>query len=316
MINKISLIGSGNMGGTLAHLAMLKNLGDIILFDIIEGLPQGKSLDLCQCKPIEGIDNRIFGTNDYSDIIDSNVIIVTAGVSYKTGISQNDLLEINARIMLTVGSAIREHCPEAFVVCITDPTDVMIRILQESSGVKDNMIVGIDGVLNSSRFCMHLAWEFDISINNIQTCILGNRRLVPLIDMTTIGGMALKNILEDNKIKESRLNHIIERTKNGEKEITDLIKTHSSFYAPATAAISIITSYIFDQKRILNCTTKLKIGKYGISNSIFLTTPVKIGAAGVEEVFELKLSKQDQIKLKQSIDFTIELNNLADKLLH
>ena len=316
-INKISLIGAGNIGGTLAHIAMLKNLGDIILFDIIPGLPQDKALDISYCKPIEGLDNRIYGTNDYHNIIDSDIVVVSAGISYKSGIDKNDLLEINSRIMLTVGNAIKEYCPASFIICVTSPSEIMIKILQEASGVQNNMIIGVAGILNSARFCMYLAWKFNISVNNIQTYIIGNDEfIVPVISMTMINGISLQTIINKKKLDKIELDNIIDKITNNEKVFSNSLKNKYSYYASATSVILAAQSYLLDQKKILSCTVKLKVGQYTTKRPLFLTVLAKIGSNGVEEIIEINLTKEEEVKIQKCINFVIKLNNITDRLLH
>lgn len=307
---KIALIGSGNIGGTLAHLAVLKNLGDVVLFDINEGLPQGKALDLAQCGPVEGFDANITGSNDYRDIEGADVCIVTAGVARKPGMSRDDLLEINAKVMKTVGEAIKQYCPDSFVICITNPLDIMVRLLQDFSGLNDKKIVGMAGVLDSSRFRTFLAWEFGVSVNQVQAYVLGGHgdTMVPLTGMSNIAGVTLDQMVKQGKISQERLDDIVNRTRKGGGEIVGLLKTGSAFYAPATSAIEMAESYLFDKKRILPCAAKLQTGCYGVDEPLFVGVPAKIGQNGVEEIIELELTEAEKSNLVVSIDAVKELN--------
>lgn len=306
---KISLIGSGNIGSTLAHLALLKKLGDVVLFDIIEDMPSGKALDLAQCGPIEGFDFNVTGTSSYEDIEDSDVIIVTAGVPRKPGMSRDDLLEINGKVMKSVGENIKKYSPNAFVICITNPLDVMVGVLQYYSDIPDNMIVGMAGVLDSARFRTFLAWKFSVSVNDINAFVLGGHgdSMVPLTKLSNISGITLDNLIKLGKISKSELDLIVDRTKKGGGEIVSLLKTGSAYYAPATSAILMAESYLLDKKRILPCAAKLINGEYGVSEPIFVGVPVKIGSNGIEEILELSLTDEEKNILDYSIDSVIEL---------
>lgn len=313
---KIALIGAGNIGGTLAHLALLKQLGDVVLFDIAEGIPQGKALDLAQSAAIEGVDVNLIGTNDYQMIADADVVIVTAGVPRKPGMSRDDLLSINTKVMKSVGDAIKTHCPKAFVICITNPLDVMVKVLQDASQVPDNMIVGMAGVLDSARFTHFLAQEFQVSVDQVQAYVLGGHgdAMVPLTGLSSIAGISLDDLVKQGEITQTRLDEIVTRTRQGGGEIVGLLKTGSAFYAPASAAMSMAESYLLDKKRILPCAAKLKVGQYGVKQSLFVGVPTKIGANGVEGVLELQLTAAEQENLQTSINAVIELCEAADKL--
>jgi len=313
---KIALIGAGNIGGTLAHLALLKQLGDVVLFDVTEGVPQGKALDLAQCGPIEGFDANIEGTNLYKDIAGADVVIVTAGVPRKPGMSRDDLLGVNAKVMREVGQGIRQYAPRAFVICVTNPLDVMVKVLQEASGVSDQMIVGMAGVLDSARFRTFLAWEFSVSVDQVQAYVVGGHgdSMVPLIGMSNIAGITLSTLIEQGVISQSRVDEIVKRTRNGGGEIVGLLKTGSAFYAPASAAIAMAESYLQDKKRILPCAAKLQKGQYGIKTPLFVGAPAKIGAKGVEMIFEVPLTEAEWENLQISIDAVTELNAAVDKL--
>ncbi len=313
---KIALIGAGNIGGTLAHLALSKNLGDVVLFDIAEGIPQGKALDLSQCGPIEGFDASVMGTNDYKDIKDADVVIVTAGIPRKPGMSRDDLLAINTKVMKDVGDGIHQYCPKAFVICVTNPLDVMVKKLQDSAKVPDNMIVGMAGVLDSARFRTFLAQAFKVSVEEVQAYVLGGHgdAMVPLTGMSNIAGVSLDACVSKGRISQATLDEIVKRTRNGGGEIVALLKTGSAFYAPASAAISMAESYLLDKKRILPCAAKLKIGQYGVKRALFVGVPTKIGGNGVEEIIEVALNAAEQKNLQVSIDAVIELCDAADKL--
>lgn len=306
---KISLIGAGNIGGTLAHLALMKNLGDVVLFDVVEGLPQGKALDLAQCGPIEGFSSKVIGTNSYDDISNSDVVIVTAGVPRKPGMSRDDLLNINFKIMKSVGEGIKKYCPEAFIICTTNPLDVMVRVLQDFSMVPDNMIVGMAGVLDSARFRTFLSWEFGVSSQQVQAYVLGGHgdSMVPLTGMSNVAGVSLNDLVKSNQITQERLNSIVDRTRTGGGEIVGLLKTGSAFYAPATASIAMAESYLLDKKNILPCATKLK-GQYGVDSGMFVGVSIKIGKNGVEDIIEVSLSDKEEDNLKKSIDEVMRLN--------
>ncbi len=313
---KIALIGSGNIGGTLAHLALSKHLGDVVLFDVAEGIPQGKALDLAQCGPIEGFDATVIGTNQYKDIQDADVVIVTAGIPRKPGMSRDDLLAINTKVMKEVGAGIKQFCPNAFVICITNPLDVMVKVLQDACKVPDHMIVGMAGVLDSARFRTFLAWEFNVSVKDVQAYVLGGHgdSMVPLIEMSNIAGVSLTDLVKQNKITQAKLDEIVKRTRNGGGEIVALLKTGSAFYAPASAAIEMAQAYLFDKKNILPCAAKIKEGQYGVKKPLFVGVPAKIGAKGVEHVYEVELTDAERKNLQTSIDAVIELCDIADKL--
>ncbi len=313
---KIALIGAGNIGGTLAHLALTKGLGDVVLYDIAEGIPQGKALDLSQCGPIEGFDAHILGTNDYKDIENSDVVIVTAGVPRKPGMSRDDLLGVNSKVMKAVGAGIKQYCKNAFVICVTNPLDVMVRVLQDHSGVPDTKIVGMAGVLDSSRFRTFLAQEFKVSVKDVAAYVMGGHgdSMVPLTGMSTVGGVSLETLVKEKRITRERLDAIVARTRNGGGEIVALLKTGSAFYAPASSAILMAESYLFDQKRILPCAAKLKAGQYGVKEPLFVGVPVKIGNSGVEEILEIELTSAEKSNLEVSINAVIELNKAVDNI--
>lgn len=316
MRKKISLIGAGNIGGTLAHLALLKRLGDVVLFDIVEGVPQGKALDLAQCGPVENFDATIKGSNEYQDIANSDVVIVTAGIPRKPGMSRDDLLAVNAKVMRSVGQEIKTHCPNAFVICVTNPLDVMVQVLQDAAGIPDHKIVGMAGVLDSARFRTFLAWHFNVSVEQVQAYVLGGHgdAMVPLTQMSNVAGVSLNDLVKQQKMTQEDLDAIVKRTRTGGGEIVGLLKTGSAFYAPATSAISMAESYLLDKKCILPCAAKLAVGQYGVKESLFVGVPAKIGAEGVESVYEVNLTESEQANLQLSIDAVTELCQTAKNL--
>jgi malate dehydrogenase len=304
---KIALVGAGNIGGTLAHLAALKGLGDIVLFDVVEGVPQGKALDLSQCGPVEGFDASITGTNDYADIAGADVVIVTAGVARKPGMSRDDLLGINLKVMKAVGEGIAANCPDAFVICITNPLDAMVWALREFSGLPANKVVGMAGVLDSARFATFLAWEFGVSVKDVNAFVLGGHgdTMVPVLSYSTINGIPVADMAKIKGISEDRLGEIVQRTRSGGGEIVALLKTGSAFYAPATSAISMAEAYLYDQKRILPCAVQVD-GKYGV-DGLYVGVPVVIGEGGAEDVIEISLTDEEKANLGVSVDAVKEL---------
>ena len=304
---KIALIGAGNIGGTLAHLAALKGLGDIVLFDVVEGVPQGKALDLSQCGPVEGFDANIKGSNDYADIAGADVIIVTAGVARKPGMSRDDLLGINLKVMKAVGEGIKNNAPDAFVICITNPLDAMVWALREFSGLPANKVVGMAGVLDSARFSHFLAEEFGVSVKDVNTFVLGGHgdTMVPVLEYSTVSGIPVSDLIEMGFSTKEKVDAIIKRTRGGGGEIVALLKTGSAFYAPATSGIAMAEAYLYDQKRILPAAAHLS-GEYGIDN-LYVGVPVVIGANGVEKIVEVKLSDEAKANLQVSVDAVKEL---------
>ena len=304
---KIALIGAGNIGGTLAHLAALKGLGDIVLFDVVEGVPQGKALDLSQCGPVEGFDAKITGTNDYKDIAGADVVIVTAGVARKPGMSRDDLLGINLKVMKAVGEGIKANCPEAFVICITNPLDAMVWALREFSGLPHEKVVGMAGVLDSARFATFLAWEFGVSVKDVNAFVLGGHgdTMVPVLSYSTISGIPVHDLAKIKGVDAGRLDEIVKRTRGGGGEIVALLKTGSAYYAPATSAISMAEAYLGDSKRILPVAAHVK-GKYGL-NGLYVGVPAVIGAGGIEDIVEIELSDAEKANLKTSTDAVEEL---------
>ncbi len=304
---KIALIGAGNIGGTLAHLAAKKELGDIVLFDVVEGVPQGKALDLSQCGPVEGFDAKVTGTNDYADIAGADVIIVTAGVPRKPGMSRDDLLGINLKVMKAVGEGIKANAPDAFVICITNPLDAMVWALREFSGLPHNKVVGMAGVLDSARFATFLAWEFDVSIRDVNAFVLGGHgdTMVPVTSYTTVSGIPVDDLVAMGKSTKERIDAIVQRTRSGGGEIVALLGTGSAFYAPAASAIAMAEAYLGDQKRILPCAVHVD-GKYGL-DGLYVGVPAVIGANGVEEVVEIALDDAAKANLQTSVDAVKEL---------
>ena len=291
---KIALIGSGQIGGTLAHLIGLKELGDVIMFDIAEGIPQGKSLDLVQSSPVEGFDSRMAGVNSYEAIEGAEVCIVTAGVPRKPGMSRDDLLGINLKVMDQVGAGLKKYAPNAFVVCITNPLDAMVWALQKASGLPKQMVVGMAGVLDSARLRYFLADEFNVSVEDVSAFVLGGHgdSMVPMARYSTVAGIPLPDLIKMKWTTQGRVDEIMNRTRNGGAEIVNLLKTGSAFYAPASSAIAMAESYLRDKKRVLPCAAWLN-GEYGIKN-LYVGVPVVIGGKGVERIVELELNAAER----------------------
>jgi malate dehydrogenase len=298
---KIALIGSGQIGGTLAHLAALKELGDIVLFDIVDGVPQGKALDIAQSAPVEGYDAVIKGTSQYADIAGADVVIVTAGVPRKPGMSRDDLLEINLKVMEQVGAGIAKYAKDAFVICITNPLDAMVWALQKFSGLPTNKVVGMAGVLDSSRFCHFIADELGVSIEDVNAFVLGGHgdSMVPLARYSTVAGIPLTDIVKMGWLSKERLEEIVQRTRDGGAEIVGLLKTGSAFYAPATSAIAMAESYLKDKKRVLPAAAFLE-GQYGVKGT-YVGVPIVIGADGAEKVIEISLNSAEQKAFDKSV---------------
>jgi len=311
---KIALIGGGQIGGTLAHLIGLKELGDVVLFDIVEGLPQGKSLDIAQSAPVDGFDAHYKGTQSYADIAGADVVIVTAGVPRKPGMSRDDLLNINLGVMRAVGDGIKAHAPNAFVICITNPLDAMVWALREFSGLPHHKVVGMAGVLDSARFRHFLADEFKVSVEDVTAFVLGGHgdTMVPLTRFSTVAGIPLPELVKLGWIKQERLDQIVQRTRDGGAEIVGLLKTGSAFYAPATAAIAMAESFLKDKKRILPCAAHLN-GEFGLKN-IYVGVPCVIGAGGVEKVISLNLAPDEQAMFTKSVDAVKGLIDACKKL--
>jgi malate dehydrogenase len=311
---KIALIGGGQIGGTLAHLAALKELGDVVIFDIAEGLPQGKALDLAQSAPVDSFNAKLSGTNDYADIKGADVVIVTAGVPRKPGMSRDDLIGINLKVMASVGEGIKANAPNAFVICITNPLDAMVWALQKFSGVPHNKIVGMAGVLDSARFRHFLAEEMNVSVEDVSAFVLGGHgdTMVPMPRFSTVAGIALPELVKMGWIKQDKLDSIITRTANGGAEIVGLLKTGSAYYAPATSAIQMAESYLKDQKRVLPCAIHVD-GAYGIKD-LYVGLPCVIGEKGVERIVELELTEAEKAALNKSADAVKGLIEACKKL--
>ena len=304
---KIAIVGAGNIGATLAHLILQRRLADVVLIDIAEGMTQGKALDLCQAAALDGIDLGAAATTDYQALSQANVVIVTAGIPRKPGMSRDDLLQINSTIIQTVGHHIRQYCPEAFVIVVTNPLDAMVWLMQRSCGLPPEQVVGMAGILDSARFRYFLALALGVSVQDIQTFILGGHgdTMVALPRYTTICGIPLQEWINQGKLDQDTLNHIIERTRNGGAEIVNLMQTGSAYYAPASAALQMAEAYLGDQKRILPCAAWLK-GQYGV-HDIYAGVPVLIGAKGVEKIIELSLTAQEKQQFDQSIQAVQQL---------
>ncbi|MFT7027080.1 MAG: malate dehydrogenase [Paracoccaceae bacterium] len=299
---KIALIGAGQIGGTLAHLVGLKELGDVVLFDIAEGTPQGKALDIAESAPVDGFDARFKGANDYADIAGADVCIVTAGVPRKPGMSRDDLLGINLKVMKSVGEGIKAHAPNAFVICITNPLDAMVWALQSFSGLPKEKVVGMAGVLDSARFRHFLAEEFNVSVKDVTAFVLGGHgdTMVPLVRYSTVGGIPLPDLVKMGWTSQEKLDAIVQRTRDGGAEIVGLLKTGSAFYAPAAAAIQMAESFLKDQKRVLPCAAFVD-GAYGL-DGFYVGVPTVIGEGGVERVINITLDKEEQVMFDKSIE--------------
>jgi len=311
---KIALIGSGQIGGTLAHLIGLKELGDVVMFDIAEGIPQGKSLDLAQSSPVDGFDSRLSGTNSYDAIEGASVCIVTAGVPRKPGMSRDDLLGINLKVMEQVGAGIKKYAPNAFVICITNPLDAMVWALQKYCGLPKNMVVGMAGVLDSARFRYFLADEFNVSVEDVTAFVLGGHgdTMVPLVRYSTVAGIPLPDLVKMGWTTEKRMDEIVTRTRNGGAEIVNLLKTGSAFYAPAASAIAMAESYLKDKKRVLPSAAHIN-GEYGVKD-LYVGVPVVIGAKGVERVVEIELTSAERDMFNKSAESVQTLVEACKKI--
>src|SRR5215211_3789725 len=311
---KIELVGAGQIGGTLAHLIGLKELGDVVLFDIAEGIPQGKALDIAESSPVSGFDARYTGTNAYEGLEGADVCIVTAGVPRKPGMSRDDLLGINLKVMEQVGAGIRKYAPNAFVICITNPLDAMVWALQKACGLPKNMVVGMAGVLDSSRFRYFLADEFNVSVEDVTAFVLGGHgdTMVPLTRYSTVAGIPLPDLVKMGWTSQARLDAIVERTRKGGGEIVNLLKTGSAFYAPAASAISMAESYLKDKKRVLPCAAYLN-GEYGVRD-LYVGVPVVIGAKGVERVMELEFNGAEREMFDKSVTAVRTLVDACQKI--
>jgi|TARA_B110000114_G_C15086903_1_gene396558 malate dehydrogenase len=316
MKKKITLIGAGNIGGTLAHLSLIKKLGDVVLIDVMKGMPQGKALDLNQSSAVEGFSCKVEGTNDFSKMKNSDVVIITAGLPRQPGMSRDDLLETNGKIIKKIGLDIKKYCPKAFVICITNPLDAMVYVLQKYSKLPFAKCVGMAGILDSSRLKFFLSEELGVSVNDIQTFVLGGHGddMVPMINHTTIGGIPLLDVIKKKKIPITKINKIFDRTRMGGGEIVKLLQRGSAFYAPASSAIQMAEAYLLDQKKLLPCAAYLK-GQYGFKN-MYMGVPVIIGSNGVEEVIEVSLSGAEKKMLNTSVKSVQSLVSAVNKILN
>jgi len=315
MRKKIALVGAGNIGGTLAHLIGLKELGDIILIDVADGMPQGKALDLVQSSTIESFNATIKGSTNYKEMKNADVVIVTAGFQRRPGMTRDDLVEKNSSIVQQVGKGIKKYCPKAFVICITNPLDAMVSILQKHAGLKTNMCVGMAGVLDSARLKYFLSNEFGVSVQDVNAFVLGGHgdTMVPLIRYSTVSGVPVPELIKLKWTTQKKIDAIIERTRDGGGEIGRLMKTASAFYAPASSAIAMAESYLKDNKRVLPCAAYLN-GEYGVKG-LYVGVPVVIGKKGVEKIIELKLNSTEKKQFNNSVKAVRNLTNLAAKLI-
>ncbi len=312
--NKIALVGAGQIGGTLALLAGLKELGDVVLFDIMEGIPQGKALDIAEAAPVEGFDAKIGGSNDYSVINGADVVIVTAGFPRKPGMSRDDLIGKNAEVVATVGQNIKKHCPNAFVITITNPLDVMVWVMREACGRPHHRVVGMAGVLDSARFRHFLAEDMGVSVEDVTAFVLGGHGddMVPLIRYSTVAGVPLPDLIKMGWTTQERIDKIVQRTRGGGGEIVNLLKTGSAFYAPASSAIAMAESYLRDKKRVLPCAAWLT-GQYGVKD-LYVGVPVVIGAKGVERIVEIGLDTAERAMFEKSVASVRTLVEAAKKI--
>ena len=312
--SKIALVGAGNIGGTLAHLAGLKELGDVVLFDIVKGVPSGKALDLVESSPIEGFDSNMKGASSYAAIKGADVVIVTAGIPRKPGMSRDDLIGTNAKVMQAVGEGIKNNCPEAFVICITNPLDAMVWALREASCLPKKRVVGMAGILDSGRFRYFLAEEMGVSVQDVTAFVLGGHgdTMVPLPRYSTVAGIPLPDLIKMGWLTNDRLKKIVQRTRDGGAEIVQLLGNGSAFYAPASSAIQMAESYLKDQKRVLPCAAMLS-GEYGVKG-LYIGVPVVIGAGGVEKVVEINLNKSEQAAFDKSVGAVKELVDVVKKM--
>jgi malate dehydrogenase len=312
---KIALIGAGQIGGTLALLAGLKNLGDVVMCDVVEGVPQGKSLDLAEASPVEGFDANYTGSNDYAAIKGADVVIVTAGVPRKPGMSRDDLIGINAKIVWQVGEAIKQNAPGAFVICITNPLDVMVWVMREATGLPHERVVGMAGVLDSARFRYFLAEEFKVSVEDVTAFVLGGHgdSMVPLVRYSTVAGIPLPDLVKMGWTTQDKLDKIVQRTRDGGGEIVNLLKTGSAFYAPASSGIAMAESFLLDKRRVLPCAAYLT-GQYGV-NGLYVGVPVVVGAKGVERIIEVQMNAAEKAEFDKSVSAVRDLCEVGKKLL-
>jgi len=306
---KIALVGAGNIGGTLALLAGLKELGDVLLFDVVDGIPQGKALDILEAGPVESFDARITGASDYAALKGSDIVIVTAGVARKPGMSRDDLIGINTGVMKAVGEGIKNNCPDAFVICITNPLDAMVWALKHYSGLPANRLVGMAGVLDSARFRTFLAEAMDVSVEDVTAFVLGGHgdTMVPLVRYSTVAGIPLPDLVKMGWMTQAKLDQIVQRTRDGGGEIVALLKTGSAFYAPASSAIQMAEAYLKDKKRVLPCAVYLN-GEYG-QKDLYVGVPVVLGAGGVERIVKIELNAEEQAMFDKSC---AAVNGLVD----
>ena len=306
---KIALLGSGNIGGTLAHLIATKELADVVLFDIAEGIPQGKALDLLQSNSIEGSSVKLSGSNDYSALKDADVVIVTAGIARKPGMSRDDLVAINTEVMKAAGKGIKQYAPNAFIIVITNPLDAMVWVMREVTGFAHNKVVGMAGVLDSARFSCFLAEEFKVSVKDVNSFVLGGHgdTMVPLVRYSTVAGIPIPDLIKMGWSTKEKIDAIVQRTRDGGAEIVGLLKTGSAFYAPAVSAIAMAESYLKDQRRILPCAVNLN-GEYGVKN-VYVGAPAVIGANGVEKIIEIELNAEEKAAFNKSVEAVRTLIN-------
>jgi malate dehydrogenase len=304
---KIALVGAGQIGGTLALLAGIKELGDVTLIDVVEGVPQGKALDIAEASPVDGFNAGYAGSNDYADLKGADVVIVTAGIPRKPGMSRDDLIGVNTGIIKTVGGAIKANCPNAFVIVITNPLDVMVWVMREVSGLPANKVVGMAGVLDGARFRYFLSEEFGVSVQDVTAFVLGGHgdTMVPSVRYSTVAGIPLPDLVKMGWTTQEKLDQIVQRTRDGGAEIVKHLKTGSAFYAPAASAIAMAESYLLDQKRVLPCAAHLT-GQYGVNN-LYVGVPVVIGANGVERIVEIELSPSEKADFDKSVNAVKEL---------
>ena len=313
--NKIALIGAGNIGGTLAHLIGLKELGDVVLFDVFGGVAAGKALDIAEASPVDGFNAGYSGSNDYADLKGADVVIVTAGIPRKPGMSRDDLIGVNTGIVTVVGNAIKTHCPDAFVIVITNPLDVMVWVMREVSGLPANKVVGMAGVLDSARFRYFLSEEFKVSVQDVTAFVLGGHgdTMVPSVRYSTVAGIPLPDLVKMGWTTQERLDQIVQRTRDGGAEIVKHLKTGSAFYAPAASAIAMAESYLLDQKRVLPCAAQLN-GQYGV-DGLYVGVPVVLGAGGVERIIEIELTASEQTDFDKSVGAVKELVAVTKALM-
>ncbi len=312
--NKIALIGAGNIGGTLAHLIGLKELGDVVLFDIVKGVPAGKALDIVESAPVEDFDSHMVGADSYEAIKGADVVIVTAGVARKPGMSRDDLIGINTGVMKQVGEGIKQHCPNAFVICITNPLDAMVWALREASGLPSSRVVGMAGILDSARFRTFLAAEFNVSVEDVIASVLGGHgdTMVPLVRYSAVAGIPLPDLVKLGWTTDARIAEIVQRTRDGGGEIVSLLGSGSAYYAPASSAIQMAEAYLKDKKRVLPCCAMLN-GEYGVKG-LYVGVPVVIGAGGVERIIELQLNASERVEFDKSVESVKGLVDIVKKM--